>query len=153
MTIRRAQYEDVLSIADFIRAFADEHHALEESHKRGDEYRDIETTIGEWLRDRDVRLLVAEDVQGPVGYLRASVLESASYAREKKIGMIDDVYVAPPHRKRGVLRALLGEALAWFQKKRVPAVELNVLVKNRDAIAAWRALGFEDYKLRMRRML
>ena len=149
--IRPATQMDTAAIADLARAFADFHHELEPLHKTGLEYSEWEKMVSEWLSDTDTRMFVAEDNGHVVGYIRASADNAPLYSREKKIGKINDVYVVPAARKRGVLTALFNEELSWFRTKHVSSVELNVLVRNIDAIASWRALGFKEYRLRMRR--
>jgi GNAT superfamily N-acetyltransferase len=55
---------------------------------------------------------------------------------------VEWAWVAPAHRRRGVLRSLV-EALAGEAGKiGVPALQLWVLKDNTDALAAYRKLGF-----------
>ena len=56
--------------------------------------------------------------------------------------------VAASHRRRGVGRALLEQAVAWAESAGVRKLELHVFPWNEPAIALYESFGFEREGLR-----
>jgi ribosomal protein S18 acetylase RimI-like enzyme len=86
---------------------------------------------------RDGVALLAEDDEGPVGYLCVS-------AAEKGRAHMTDAYVRPRARRGGLTRAMLREAVAELRGSGTTWLSLDVLTSNPGGIATWRALGFEE---------
>ena len=63
--------------------------------------------------------------------------------KERKIGVISDVYVKQERRRKGLAKKMLDIAVEWFKKNKVVTVRLNVAADNLEARAAWRMIGFE----------
>lgn len=72
---------------------------------------------------------------------------NAPVFKERKIGVISDVYVLEERRRKGVTRKMLDVAIRWFRKNKVRSVQLGVAHYNLEARAVWRNLGFEPYML------
>jgi GNAT superfamily N-acetyltransferase len=84
----------------------------------------------------------------PAGYLtgrpeRPFVNESPI----RVVGHVNHVYVAPEHRRQGVAKALLAHASRWFADHGAEWLQLSWQPGNPLADAAWRAAGFEPYRL------
>lgn len=58
--------------------------------------------------------------------------------------MIQDFYVVPTSRRKGVGRALATRLLGEAKALHIDRVDLEVLPTNADAPAFWRALGFHS---------
>jgi ribosomal protein S18 acetylase RimI-like enzyme len=89
------------------------------------------------------RLLVAERADARIGFLFAEV-ESRGDTDPEAAGWIHELWVAPDERKRGVARALVTEADAFFAAHRVRRVSVRVESGNADALRYWTRLGFGD---------
>jgi ribosomal protein S18 acetylase RimI-like enzyme len=59
------------------------------------------------------------------------------------IGHVQHVVVAPAARERGIGRALMETAAAWFRERRLTAWRLNVRMDNGAALALYTSLGFQ----------
>lgn len=153
MEIRTFKKADVAEVAQLVRQMAEHHHALDTFYKSGEEYSGAEEMVGSWIDDIEMQLFVAEDAGKISGYIRIGIEEGPEYSKEKKIGVVYDSFVAEKDRRQGTATKLFENSLAWFKKKKVNFVELNVDARNNGAIEFWRKLGFDDYKLRMRRPL
>jgi ribosomal protein S18 acetylase RimI-like enzyme len=103
------------------------------------------------LRTRSETILLAELAGDVVGILRcveslgSPLLDPARYA------YISSVYVRPEARRRGVLRALVGEAERWSRARGLEQMRLHNVAGSVDAERAWEALGFavvEQVRLR-----
>jgi ribosomal-protein-alanine N-acetyltransferase len=81
------------------------------------------------------RLWVARDEDGvPVAFLIAWHVADELH--------VLNVATREDRRRRGIARALLGEAVAYSKKRAVKHVLLEVRRSNRAAIALYRAIGF-----------
>jgi len=58
------------------------------------------------------------------------------------IGIIEDLFVRRPWRRRGVAKALLSTALTHFQGSFVERVQLEMWSANKHAHQLYRAFGF-----------
>jgi ribosomal protein S18 acetylase RimI-like enzyme len=107
---------------------------------------DGETFEEDWVDTsadiRDGAVYLAEDDQGPLGYVRLS-------APDHGVIYLNQAHVSPRGRRQGVVKQLIAEALADVAKDGVTHVVLEVLETNATARAVWSRLGFEDTKRSM----
>ena len=90
----------------------------------------------------------------PAGYLTARI--ERPYVIEspiRAVGHVSHVYVAPDYRRQGVATALLGHARNWFKEQGIDWMQLSWHPSNPLADGAWRAAGFEPYRIFGRRRI
>ena len=101
---------------------------------------DDETFDEDWVDTatdmRDGAVYLAEDDEGPLGYVRVS-------APTRGVVTINQAHVSERGRRQGVLKALLEQALSGVDASHV---DLEVLESNAVARAVWARLGFVDTK-------
>ena len=83
--------------------------------------------------------VVASEADVVIGLVR-----SAGEAERPLVRNLESVWVAPSHRRRGVLRALLYALVEMERRLGVTDLLLWVLENNHDARRAYEALGFES---------
>ena len=66
---------------------------------------------------------------------------------------INDLYVCPEFRRKGIATELMKRAFAYVKFKGATHVRLNVTKNNLPALNLYRKLGFGDYSIIMRREL
>ena len=66
---------------------------------------------------------------------------------------IVDFYIAAEHRRQGLGRRLYVYATDRLGEAGVREVNLGVLVANDAGLVFWRSMGFEPYRLQLRRQL
>ena len=94
------------------------------------------------MKQDRTRLLVAETSSGePVGMLTVRVLESSNIT-PSRLGRIDDAWVEPDHRRRGVMRRLIQSALDFIESHDARHVMLDYSIQNTISAEAWGKLGF-----------
>jgi ribosomal protein S18 acetylase RimI-like enzyme len=98
----------------------------------GEEWADVSADIG----GRGA-VVIAEDDEGVLGSVRARMMRG-------DVWHIATAYVRPRGRKRGVLKALLRDAVAAGRERGATRVTLYVQADNPDGVAVWRRLGFQD---------
>jgi len=87
-------------------------------------------------------VLVAEHAQdGVVGVIHGRIVTNKGYA-PSRTGMVDQAFVQPQHRRRGVGARLVAEMCRFFAAKGVDDLSLRYVTGNEQAAAFWTALGF-----------
>lgn len=93
------------------------------------------------------KLIVAEENGKIVGFMLCLLSPNAPIFKERKIGVISDVFVLEERRRKGVTRKMLDVATRWFRKNKVRSVQLGMAHYNMEARAVWRNLGFQPYMI------
>lgn len=109
--------------------------------------------LREHLGRPDKLCLVADIGLEAVGFLVASVERRPGVFMEREYGHVSDVYVQEPQRRKGVGKALVTEALRWFETKRVGRVRLQTDARNTLGYEFWKKLGFETTVFTMDKLL
>ena len=87
----------------------------------------------------DAAVLVAEDGGQIVGRLSIARDQHPASAHVADLGLV----VAATHRRRGIGRALLEDAVEWARRAGVRKLELHVFPHNEPAIRLYEDFGFE----------
>lgn len=153
MTIRKAREGDMPAVLGLMKQLIELHARLDFRYKRFREYRGLKSYIAEAASSRKKLLIIAEEKNRLLGYILCEIEAAPYYFRQKRVVKIADATVHEDLRRKGILRALFKFALEWTKKLGFREIELSVDARNRGATAAWKALGFKTYKLRMRRAL
>jgi GNAT superfamily N-acetyltransferase len=115
-------------------ALLDSPHAFTSSYAREADWSDLE-----WRRVFDTATcIVAREADKVIGLAKSVAEPLRPWMRD-----LESIWVAPTHRRRGVLRALLGDIAKADRRIGVTDLMLWVLEDNYDAQRAYRALGFE----------
>lgn len=153
--VRRAKVQDMPELTSLWRELVGFHEAL-----GGQDFRlapGAETGWRRYLRGHlgrsDKLCLVAEDGGRPVGFLVAGIEARPGIFMEREYGHISDVYVQEPQRGKGVGKALVAAAMAWFEEKRVSRVRLKTDARNTLGFEFWKKLGFRTTVFTMDRLL
>lgn len=95
----------------------------------------LSTRVDEFLADHDRRVFVAR-----VGGTAVGVLVAFRHSRDQ--GILEQAYVDPNYRRRGILRELEIDATGYLRDEGCRGVQLHVDATNEAARTAWRALGY-----------
>jgi ribosomal protein S18 acetylase RimI-like enzyme len=133
MTIRDAVPEDAPAILDLIRQ-------LGETDSPGPAA--TTDTIEAALRHPALGMLVAEERNGPIGFLSYTVRPNLYHGAEA--GHVDELVVDRSARGRGLGTALLTEFLHRMRTRGCAEVSVGVLLRNKGAQRLYRAVGFTE---------
>ncbi len=97
----------------------------------------------------DAAVYVAEDDGRVVGRLSLARDPHPASRHVADLGLM----VAAEHRRRGVGKALLGEAVAWSRSVGIRKLELHVFPWNEPALKLYESFGFEREGYRKRHYL
>jgi len=99
-----------------------------------------------WAVDQHLRgqspglLLVAKDKDMILAVALAVYTPSAELGR---VMTVNDFFVRPDHRRKGVGRGLAKHMIEECKKMRIDEIGLEVLSNNKTAAAFWRSIGFK----------
>ncbi|WP_330969986.1 GNAT family N-acetyltransferase, partial [Lysobacter sp. A3-1-A15] len=135
-TVRRAGPGDLDALAplfDSYRAF----------YNGGPEPGPSRDFIAARLERADSVLLLAEDAGGALGF--AQLYPMFSSVRAARVWVLNDLFVSPLARRRGVARGLLQAAEAVGRADGAIRLELETDADNRAAQALYRAMGWTPF--------
>lgn len=153
--VRHAKTRDLPVLTRLWRELVGFHEAL-----GGQDFRLAPGAEGGWrkylrshLGRTDKLCIVAEVGDQAVGFLVASIERRPGIFMERDYGHISDVYVQEPQRGKGVGKALVAEALRWFEAKRVGRVRLQTDARNTLGFEFWKKLGFQTTVFTMDKLM
>ena len=91
--------------------------------------------------DKEQFVFIAEEGEA-VGF-------ASGRLRRPRVAYLNDLYVRPAVRRRGVAKALLSAMVAWARDRGAQGLLLNVEVGNADARAVYRRLGFRERSIQL----
>jgi ribosomal protein S18 acetylase RimI-like enzyme len=153
--IRRAKRSELGGVARMAAALVREHHArdsqrfmLVESVEEG--YRDW---LAREIARRGAVILVAEQDLEIIGYAYGT-LEARNWSELRDAcGKLNDVYVDPSLRRRGIARRLVDAMLLELRAMGAPRVVLSSADGNRAAEQLFASIGFRRTMIEMTREL
>lgn len=107
------------------------------------------------IADETVGFFVAQVADRLAGLIYVAVREAPEvpiFVR-RQYAVIDAVVVRETFRRAGIGRALVDRAHNWAAGKGAESIELNVWEFNQEAIAFYRALGYETVSRKMSKRL
>ncbi len=119
-------------------------------------YRDyakvLEDDVDSLLRDAESHVLLVEADGTPLGYITGRVVVDPRRVLARR-GIIEDWYVEPAHRGRGVGALLLDKLEGRFAAAGCEAIESGTWSSNHGARHAHEALGYEEIRVVYRKRL
>jgi len=86
--------------------------------------------------------LAAEHIEdGVVGVIYGRAVTNKGYT-PNRTGMVDQAFVEPQHRRRGVGARLVAELCRFFAGQGIEDLSLRYVTGNEEAAGFWTALGF-----------
>jgi len=109
-------------------------------------------SVREDLAKKQGFLLIAKSRNESVGFIYATI-SSRQLEITRTIGSINDLYVLPKFRGRGIGRKLMVECLNKLKDAKVEVAYTRVLAENKIAISLYEKLGFKVYNCGMMKQL
>lgn len=90
-------------------------------------------------------VLAVLDGDRPIGFAEIGLRRDyVNGCDTSPVAFLEGIYVDPAHRKQGVARALVAEALAWARRQEVSEFASDALLENTASHAFHQAIGFEE---------
>ena len=113
------------------------------------------TELIERAKAKQGRLFVAEDGSTALGWAMCYVEEHETFVRPemRAFGYVAEMYVEEAARGRHVGRMLLKSCEDHFRALKLTTVAIGALNANDRAMRAYRAAGYADYAVNLRKLL
>ncbi|MBW3019028.1 GNAT family N-acetyltransferase [Candidatus Woesearchaeota archaeon] len=98
-------------------------------------------------RIKNAFAVVAEEDGQIIGYSVGGLDQAETYRNVGVLGIVENTYVQPQHRRKGIGTKLFEEFLKWCKKKGVTRIRRIASAENKDAIKLYRRQGFSDYEV------
>jgi ribosomal protein S18 acetylase RimI-like enzyme len=111
--------------------------------------------LAERAKSRQGRLFVAEEAGAVVGWAMCFLDEHDTFVKqeERPFGYVAEMYVEEARRGRHIGRTLLKACEEHFRGLGVKSVLISALSPNTRALNAYRAAGYTDYAVNLRKIL
>ncbi len=76
-----------------------------------------------------------------VGFVRASLWEESGMVKDVKTVCLDNIYVLPACRRKGIAARLFAEVESWAKEQGAVRLDLHTWDFNKNAIALYQAMG------------
>lgn len=145
--VRLGRREDAPEAAGLWMRSAEEHTEYDEVYQTSPQ---AERTMRRFLADlasggHAFLFVATEPEEGRViGFLSGELREGSPTFFPKTWASVDDIYVAPEHRSRGVGRELVRRCREWAAERGADGVSLQVAAGNERARKLYRDLGFRE---------
>lgn len=154
MKIRKAKFKDVERITYLNYLLMKQHQKLDDWWKMKKNAMPLfAKCVRICIKSPNSAVFVAEDRGKVVGYILGKISKRPPTLKIEKVGHLDDAFVLGEYRRKGVGSDLAYELFKWFKSKGLNYTELEVAVKNKAGLKAWRKLDFKDYEIKMKRKL
>jgi len=99
------------------------------------------------IKGKDSLALVVLDKGKIIGYLIGNIKKAKNYRNIKKIAELDNMFILPDYRNKGIGSLLCKRFLDWVKSRDVKRVRVVVSEKNKGAINCYKKCGFSEYNL------
>ncbi len=95
------------------------------------------------ISKRNFRIMGAFSNNKLIAFVNASVHYSKIESRYN--AWINDIYVSPKFRGKGVAKNLIQEIEIWAKKRGAKEIRFGTSVKNKPALKTWKKLGYKEH--------
>ena len=88
-----------------------------------------------------LELGVFDDSDKLVGFARATLWNDSFMVKDIKTAWLDDIYVSPAYRRRGIAAKLFVEVERWAKEEGAVRLDLQTWDFNKGAIEMYRSMG------------
>ncbi len=158
MIIRKATLSDVNELVEIWKQFVKEHSSIIISKSPEKKQRRILIDYADKLFDKWVRtcirsrigfVAVAEENKKIIGYTLCRIKRYDKTFKFKHYGSINDIFVIPNHRGKGVASKLKDYAIEWFKQNKIKHVALSFNSENSKVYEIYQNWGFKDEQIEM----
>ncbi|WP_341878188.1 GNAT family N-acetyltransferase [Defluviitalea saccharophila] len=108
----------------------------------------------EWiLESKQVFIYVAEVDTKIVGYIRGSIRKIPPLYDIRNEGNIEEIYIMPEYRNRGLATQLVHRIIEAFKHKEVDYIDINVDCDNEIGQKFWESIGFKIISIHRRYLI
>ena len=148
MTVRPARPADHAVAVALWAALHREHEGQDPRYRLSDDAAQRwSTSLRDWLRSPRDAVWLGVDGGAPAGLLTAHLYETTPMYAPVSLVYVDDLYVRPAARGRGLGVGLLDAARAWGAELGATELRAGVLAANGAGRAFWTGQGARDFSV------
>lgn len=147
-TVREAGEDDIPVLVDFLINLGLHVSGAERQTLSGDAEQRLEAFVRDYIEHPEKHMVVACAGTGEVVAMgNIQIWHSPNLWEEAEdlnlqSGFIDDLWVEPAHRQRGVMNLMLDELIRFAEDRGIEELVLEYALSNQEAAGAWQRLGF-----------
>jgi GNAT superfamily N-acetyltransferase len=103
----------------------------------------------ELLKRSDSFVIVACAGPNLIGFANGYFAYPSKVFAQSTIGVIENLFVVEPWRRRGIGKELVDRAMAWLKHFGAMELHVNVVPKNVASLKFWRAMEFQVHRVAM----
>ncbi|WP_428773540.1 N-acetyltransferase family protein [Vibrio sp.] len=146
ITITAARYDDLELLNQLMYDLHHEHHLNSPQFFKTAEEVEQEKSIARYLDDPECLVFVARDEDQLVGMITGHFCElTSSVSKPLPMGSIDELYIRPEYRQKGVAKRLCQKLEQTFIDYGVEQIFVEVWHFNESAQSLYHQLGFEPH--------
>ena len=142
LKIRKATVKDLDIVAELFLKQLRELKKFEPSLKVGTKKEAKKAVRGWGKHTKYFVILVAEADREIVGFVNGMTYRHS--IRNKREGFVNNTYVLPEYRRKGIATKLLTSIIKKFKMRNLTMCTLDAYVKNKKAISLWKKMGFKE---------
>ena len=142
LKIRKATVKDLDIVAELFLKQLRELKKFEPSLKVGTKKEAKKAVRGWGKHTKYFVILVAEADREIVGFVNGMTYRHS--IRNKREGFVNNIYVLPEYRRKGIATKLLTSIIKKFKMRNLTMCTLDAYVKNKKAISLWKKMGFKE---------
>jgi len=151
LRVRAARHADVPALAAIWQELMELHERTDERFALADDAVVRWRALAHEILGRDDGFLQIAELDGrAVGFCLGWLAKNPAIYKVSEVGFISEIAVTASCRRKGVGRALIDAARAWFRAHRVEEFQLSTAVWNTDAQSFWAANGGAPLLVRYR---
>jgi len=147
MEIREVKKIDITEIISMMKSLFltwDKIDPMDKIDRKWFSSKDSDKLIAKRIKTKYKKYFIAEQDGKIIGYI-FGLIEIREACLDKKIGLIDELYVKPRYRKLGVGNFLKNEMLVWFKSNKVKWSIVLTHSKDSTANPYWKHSGYRLY--------
>lgn len=135
--------EDIPQLASLWRELSDMHAAIEPMWETvGNALEKHQEHLKVILAKDSYHIVVAEDRNSIIGFSTISLGKRPDVFLKTSIATIQDTYVKPEFRKKGIGRKMTNALIDFAKERNVEMISLSVALANEDGTEFWKSAGF-----------
>ena len=147
MKIRKAKQDDIEELADLYLDYFVDPGRLPPYTPPRNQRKKVTKFLVVNVHKHDSLFLVVQNDSKLIGFIYASIITPRLDANEGKQSWVNDIYIAPQYRRKGLATMFLRKAIAWAKSKNAVEIYIGTSVMNKASQALYPKLGFKEVRI------
>lgn len=143
--VRRCRLEDAMAVGELWIALLEDGGSHSQYYIPADDALDRwKSDFPGWISSKDRYLGVAKVDTKIVAFIHACAWDLPPVFERVNEIFVNEIYVAPEHRKKGIARTLLESVSEWATTQGASNIRATAISNKSDSIAFWKSMGARE---------